>query len=801
MVINQNRQQRMGRVKWCLSLLCLILSANQAFAFEKKIQTSPSLLKERWNAHWISYPQSSKYEYGVYHFRKTFDMESIPASFIVNISADNRYRLFVNGISVCRGPARGDLEHWYFETIDIAPYLKEGKNSVAAVVWNFGEYKPGAQMSLRTGFILQGNSEVEEIVNTGKGWKAYVNDAYSPITENRHDVGCSDYVEGILYPWGWENTDYSDDHWKHAETNESGQPYGTGTEYTRVLMPRDIPLMEESVLRMADIRKAEGIQIPQLFLKGNSPLSIPARQKVVLLIDQSYLTTAYPVISLSGGKGAVVRLTYAEALMKDGQKGNRNEIEGKSMNGPSDIFIADGGDNRMYTPLWFRTYRYIKLEVETKEEPIQINDLYGLFTAYPFTEEGSFNSNDPDLDKIWEVGWRTARLCAHETYFDCPYYEQLQYIGDTRIQALISLYVSGDDRLMCKAIRLFDWSRTYEGITLSRYPTQLKQIIPPFSLYWINMVHDFNMYRDDPEFIKTCIPGVKSILEWFVNKIDPETGLLGPIPHWNFTDWPKDWPWSSLRSTGGVPPGAIEGGSAILSLQLAYTLKEAVDLFSMYGEENLAYHYQDIYQSICTHVWEKCWDDKRQLLKDDLKGTSYSQHANIMGILADAVPSSYQAALFDRINTDTSLIQATYYYRFYLFRALKKVGKADQYLSMLQFWYNMLDLGLTTFAEEPEPSRSDCHAWSSSPLFDFLATVCGIEPDSLGFRSVKIEPSPGHLNTVEGIVPHPLGKIEVKLKKEGEALTGSIILPAGLHGRYMYKSCEVILQEGLNLIK
>ncbi len=800
MVKIQNKQNTGGQARWRLTLLCLALTVGHALAYDNNIQPSLSLTTQRWNAHWVTYPEISGYEYGVYHFRKTFDMESVPSSFIINVSGDNRYRLFVNGISVCRGPARGDPDHWYFETVDISPFLKPGKNSLAAVVWNFGIYKPGAQMSLKTGFILQGNSEKEEIVNTGKGWKVYENNSYSPLTANRHDVGCSDKVDGNLYPWGWEETNYNDEHWEEVSLDVKGQPYGTGTEYTWVLRPRDIPMMEESVLRMAEIRKTEGIQLSRQFLEGKSPLLIPANKKVTLLIDQSYLTTAYPVISLSGGKGTTIQLTYAESLTKNGEKNYRGEIEGKELHGPSDMFIADGSENRIFSPLWFRTYRYIALEVETKEESILIHDLYGIFTAYPFSEKGAFSSNDPALDKIWEVGWRTARLCAHETYFDCPYYEQLQYIGDTRIQALISLYVSGDDRLMRKAILLFDWSRTHEGITLSRYPTRLKQIIPPFSLYWINMVHDYMMYRDDPEFIQSCIPGVKTILEWFEDKIDHKTGLLGHIPHWNFVDWPKEWPWSNLHPTGGVPPGAIEGGSAILSLQLAYTLKDAVELLSGYGEEELAKHYQEIYQSICTHAWEKYWDEEKKLLKDDLEGTSYSQHANIMGILSDAIPVNLQADLLSRIVKDTSLIQATYYYRFYLFRALKKAGLSNQYLSNLQPWYDMLDLGLTTFAEEPEPSRSDCHAWSASPLFDFLATVCGIEPAEAGFRSVKIEPAPGHLKEIKGIVPHPSGKIEVNLKKSGKHLIGTIILPTGLSGLYKYGSNNITLQEGINQI-
>ncbi len=87
---------------------------------------------------------------------------------------------------------------------------------------------------------------------------------------------------------------------------------------------------------------------------------------------------------------------------------------------------------------------------------MQLESLKASFTAYPFNERASFNAGAPDLDKIWEISWRTARLDAHETYMDTPYYEQLQYIGDTRIQALISYAVAGDDRLARQALQAFD---------------------------------------------------------------------------------------------------------------------------------------------------------------------------------------------------------------------------------------------------------------------------------------------------------------------------------------------------------
>lgn len=766
------------------------------------IQAAPSdrLLTQRWNASWITCPNVSIYDYGVYHFRKTFNISKRPESFVINISADNHYRLYVNGTPVCNGPSRGDIQHWYYETVDIASFLDTGENVLAVVVWNFGEYTPGAQMTLNTGLIVQGNNPMEEIVNTDNSWKVIQNRAYSPSIVYRQDVGCAESIDGKLYPWGWEQCAYNDSDWQKARLLDKGQPYGTGTSYSHVLAQREIPLMEESQLRINTVRRTENITVSDNFLKGTEALVVPANRKVTILLDQDYLTNAYPELKISGGKGAEVKLTYSEALFQDGAKGNRNEIENKTIIGFIDKFYPDGGKDHLFRTLWFRTYRYIQLEITTQDQELIINDLYGMFTAYPFKENGYFKSDDISIEKIWNVGWRTARLCAHETYFDCPYYEQLQYVGDTRIQALISLYVDGDDRLMKQAIKMFDYSRSHEGITTSRYPSRVPQYIPPFSLYWINMVHDYWMYRDDETFVKECMPGLKTVLEWFSEKVDSESGMLGALPHWNFVDWPVQWPWSNDSPTGGVPPGGVSGHSAVLSLQLAYTLKDAIDLLREFGEDDLVGKYQSLYELICKNTYQKCWDSDKQLLSDDPVHTSYSQHVNIMGILSDAIPQEKQKDLFEKIDSDPNLIQATFYYRFYLFRALEKVGLAERYTQMLKPWYEMLDMGLTTFAENPEPTRSDCHAWSSSPLYDLLSIVCGIKPSSSGFKTVKIKPHLGHLKEIKGRVPHPAGYIDVDLRKQDMGLEGSITLPENVLGIYLFNNEKIELHPGVNII-
>ncbi|MEO7487138.1 MAG: alpha-rhamnosidase, partial [Ferruginibacter sp.] len=486
---------------------------------------NPDLLKKQWPANWISCPGISQREYGVYHFRKSFSLDKKPDHYIIHISADNRYRLWVNGTAVCSGPARGDLYNWYFETVDLSPYLQQGRNTIAVQVWNLAIYAPTAQVSSRTGLIVQGDEAAQAMVNTDETWKVVKDEAYTPCAledgSYHREVGAGDHVNGSAYPWDWQQVNYPDEKWLTATSSYNGLTFGNGSGNMWIMEPRTIPLMEERLQRIPVVRRAAGIANNADFLTGKKALTIPANQKVSILMDQTFNTVAYPELITSNGKGALVKITYAEALKDTAEeKGNRNEIEGRTIMGTYDEYEPDGGHNRLFRPLWFRTYRYMQLDITTKDEPLVIEDLYGRYTGYPFEEKGSFSSNDTSLKKIWEVGWRTARLCAGETYFDCPYYEQLQYIGDTRIQALVSLYVAGDDRLMRKAINDFYNSRVPEGLTQSRYPSTELQIIPPFSLFWVSMIHDYYMHRKDDAFIKKYLLGITGVLDWYEKNID-----------------------------------------------------------------------------------------------------------------------------------------------------------------------------------------------------------------------------------------------------------------------------------------
>ena len=742
-------------------------------------------------ARWIGVPGAPPFDYGVYHFRRAFELAERPATFVVHVTADNRYQLFANGERVAWGPARGDLRHWRYETVDLAPYLRAGRNVLAAVVWNFGVHAPQAQQTHATGFLLQAEGEAEKTVSTDKGWKGVRNAAYAPLVVPREELhyqyyvaGPGDRVDAAAYPWGWEQPDFDDSAWPFAEQGAVGSARDARDAPTPwMLVPRSIPPMEEKPIRFAGVRRMEGVAVPATAPPTGPPWVVPARAKAIVLLDQDHLTTAYPELTVSGGRGATVTLGYAEALFQKGTriKGHRGEVDGKEFRGVRDAFVADGGARRTFRPLWWRTYRYVQLEIETADEPVTIEDLTAVATSYPFTVRARLatgGADQLDLDRLLEVGWRTARLCAHETYMDCPYYEQLQYAGDTRIQALVSLYMTGDARLMRNAIAQLDDSRTPEGLTQSRAPTRLQQYIPPFSLWWIGMVHDYWRYQDDAPFVRRMLPGVRAVLSFFAER-QSEDGTLGPLPWWNFVDWVKEW-------RHGVPPE--EGAaSAPLDLQLLLAYQYAADLEAAVGSPARAAEMREAAARLRSTIPARYWDAGRGLFADTPSRSRFSQHANVLAVLAGLVEGAEARAVLERVLADTTLAPGSIYFRHYLHAAVNRAGLGDRYLDLLEPWWRMLREGLSTWAETNEPDvRSDCHAWGASPNFELFRTVLGVDSAAPGFRRVAIRPFLGRLTRLSGAIPHPRGEVAVSLALERGALRATITLPDGVDGELLW---------------
>lgn len=791
-------------LKKILTVLSLVLSVIAVDAQH----INPYLLTKRWDARWIQVPGTPARDYGIYLFRKTIELPAKRDKLVVHVSGDNRYKLYVNGNLVSHGPARNDLYYWNYETVDIAAYLTAGKNTISAIVWNDGDMRPEGQISNRTGFLLQADDTADNAFNTNNTWKCIQEPSYQPITGIGYSAyyvaGPGEFRDMHQAMRGWTQQDFDDSNWKNAaHIGWSGAtPKGVGDISGWMMVPSTLPQMELKPQRFAAVRRASGVAVPAAFPATKAAVTIPANTHAVMLIDQSFLTNAYPVLQFSKGNNASVTIGYAEALFDSipasgwgYTKGNRNVIENKVFAGRRDSIISNGSDNQVFTTLSYRTFRYVQVSIRTKEEPLTIEDFSNVFTGYPFTFNAKLQANDATLDKIMEIGWRTARSCAVETYMDCPYYEQLQYIGDGRIQALVSLYNSGDDRLVRNAISQMDHSRIAEGITLSRHPSFSPQQIPTFSLWYIGMVYDYWMYRGDSAFVADKMQGIRDVL-WFFSKYQQPDGTLKGTPYWMFTDWVENRPgWD-----GGTPPYGKDGGSAILDLQLLWALQLAATLEMQFGSNANAAIYQSKAGQLQNSIRNKYWNDAKKLFADTYDKDLYSQHANALAILTNTITGNDATALAKKMLTDATLAPASIYFKYYLHLACVKAGLGNDYLKWLDIWRENIKMGMTTWAEISEISqaRSDCHAWGSSPNIEMFRIVLGIDTDAPGFSKVKIEPHLGDIRNISGSIPHPNGTLAASYRLENGKWAISIELPAKTSGNLVWKGKQYPLKAGTN---
>jgi alpha-L-rhamnosidase len=770
--------------------ILLLIISNLLYVQAGRSQSKPVPTSNRpWNADWVASPNDAGTAYGIYYYRKSIDLAARPVSFIIHVSADNRYKLYVNGTLVSLGPARGDTYFWNYETVDLAPYLTAGKNMISALVFNEAQFRPEAQISVRTAFIMQGNSTNEEILNTNNTWKCIRDAGHQPVpgyffaASKGEMVNMNQTVKG-----DWTAVNYDDSAWPYAAKVMDGRLKGMAWGIDWALVPSTLPAREMTYQRITKLRNAIGMSVPPAFPGEKTPVTIPANTTVTLLLDQNFETNAYVTLNFSGGKDAGISLGYAESLFDKGSRGsrksNRNEVEGKDFIGRIDSLIADGSKGQSFTTLNFRTYRYIRLIVQTKNEPLIIDDLYGTFTGYPFKRTAGFNTNDTEIKKILDIGWRTARLNAWETYTDCPYYEQLQYIGDTRIQALVSYYNTNDDRLARNALTLMDHSRIAEGVTRSCYPTKGTQIISTFSLWYICMLHDYWMYRNDSDFVKDKLVGERAVLDFFSKYQQPD-GSLKDTPYWAFVDW--------AGNLAGDVKGA-DGSAAIYDLQLLWAYQWAAEMEAKIGLHDYAVIYNQKAAQLKATIQRKYWDPVKKLYADTKEKNGFSQHVNSLAILTGMLQNAELPALSKRLLTDTTLTQCTIYFKYYLHQALVNGGMGNGYMTWLDVWRNNIKMGMTTWGEvsDLQGTRSDCHAWGSSPNIEFFRTVLGIDSYAPGFTKIKIEPHLGTLTNVSGDIPHPNGKVSVSYKLRNGKWQISINLPEKTSGMLVQSRCEFI---------
>ena len=757
-----------------------------------------------WSAEGISRPRPDAGPFRVRYFRRRFDGPA-GAKLIAHVSADTRYKLWCNGVLVSRGPAKGDVFHTFYDTVDVSEHLRRGANVLAAQVEYYGDvfcnYREGgasvSHMTAAPGFVLDGvlrgtdAGEIEALHTDGR-WRVLIDRAYRHQIEETysHCVGMLEDFDCRGYPWGFAEPEFDDSAWPKArEVCEALRLDADHDVYMpHRLVPRMIAPLEESAPRRfaGAFRSPTGEDLAawSAMLAGAGSVTVPANAEAVVLIDAGEVTTGYPQIRFSGGGGASIKLRYAEALIQQtAVKAHRGDLALGEVRGYCDIVRPDG-EERAYEPFFWRTFRFLRVEVATGEQVLTIDSLQHVFTAYPFRALAQVAASDPDTEGIWEMSWRTARLCAHETYEDCPYYEQLQYAGDTQVQAMVSYVVAGDASLARQFLYQFDWSRRHDGLTRSRYPSRVPQIIPFWSLHWVMSVRDYWQYTGDRRALQELLPGVLAVMDYFERHRTAD-GIVGPLDGWLVADWCPQW--TAEVDGNGVPPGCSSGRGAFASMITAAALKDAAELASAAGMDPCEIVRRAEALRAATH--EIFYDDSRGLYRDTPEGEIASAFTNVWAILA-GMPCD-AGRLAERIARDKSLCELTVYSTYFAWRALAEAGRYELMGELLGPWRRMLRAGFGTCPEilDFASTRSDCHAWGCGPMVEYLREILGVRPAQPGYAAIGIEPKPAGLEFARGRVPltrlnaaEPARFVQVDWRIEAGRFVLKLELPEGVPG-------------------
>lgn len=772
------------------------------------------------------------------YFRKAVTCREMPGKCVLDITANTRYRLWVNGNPILSGPCKGDWNSHYYETVDVTEYLHPGENVFAVQVLFLNPYAVGEQygnertpvlaavsspvghrLALEGEILDPAGNPLEDLTTGEADWQVYLNSAYYIKCKeiNCNSGGFCEDVDFEKEPVGWKepgyqcrmaDSDFQAGAWWDAVSFETVLPNDFNRKVGFVgkfqMKERPIPLLFEE----EDILSRElGTNVFEKDGQALDEITVSPGESVRMVFSKEKVTNAYMRYSFAGGKGGRAVFTYFEKFVKEGDDIPRDDYENGVIEGMSEEILLPGSPFT-FEPFWVRTFRFIEIVLEAGEEPIRFFRPRLRRTGYPMNRVSFVKSREPWVEEVWEMCVATLQNCMLETYMDCPFYEQMQFLMDTRLQALFHYVVDGDTRLARKALWDFHCSMTPDGLMHGKYPSSFPQIISTFSLYFIFMLRDYYWQTGDAEEVKRYRSDVDVILEYFDRHIT-ENGLVEQVGYWAFVDWQKEW-----TESGGVPSAAAHGPSTIHNLMYAYALQCAAELVQATGRKALAQEYLDRQQAICERIKELCWDQERGMYREGPDFIQFTQHAQSWAALNGMGTREERRKMLLHAMREPDVISCSFSTSYELFRALEQENLYGETEKLMARWAALREKHCTTCPEEPDKGRSENHAWSALPMYEMVRKLAGVEPGEPGWKTVLVRPHLEYLTELQGRAATPFGAVDfryapyeqMKADAEFRDLETEVAMNVGFHNLIPEETemgtggicCQVTLPRGMS---
>ena len=690
------------------------------------------------------------------HFRREFEISSLPEKALVHVTADARYTLYVNGKWVGHGPARGVQAMWPYDEIDIAPYLVVGKNVVAALLYHYGSSNYTYIFEGIHGFLLSGTVDG---VNIGTDEQWLVREAPGYIRDVGRCASQYAYLEWFDCREGesdWMMPEYQcKEDWKNPSAEACRLP---GCAPWTNFMKRYFPMPSMEILRpelrlQGKLVSGENWQEQKILAQyiTADTLIWDGSDGGVKVFDFGGEVVGHLILDVESPEdGAVLDFCCFEAFDKDGHPWIN--LRGYSCYGGR-LYLGKGANHHELTMPWgFRAVMLLDRTGGKLNAELSIRE-----TVYPLDIKGEFKVDDERLAGIWKICLETQRHCMYDAYMDGPWREFAQWWGDALVQAVNTFALSTDDRLLVRGHEIVAARTLPNGLTYGVAPAvSPSAVLPDYSAIFLISLYAHYFQTGSTELYTKHRDTAFNIIKFFVR--ESENGLM-PVDkrYWYFVDWCRD-----------------------------LDKQETYNLLAVYGMDKIAEIARVTGDTEVAEVCKSCADR----IGAALEFTDPAPHAAAMAVLTGRFPQFHekwkQEIILPFLNSDHKIPRRpSCYFSYYLFEAGKILGcDAEIIDAITRWWGEMLDMGLTNTPEHwPEnfsAGNSRCHAWSAHPMVFFRDIICGVRQKSVRWDQIIFKPLgvPGKL--VEGIFPTPHGEIKVRIDRRNGAVKDEIILPAGI---------------------
>ena len=611
-------------------------------------------------------------------YRKNFIINKTDKKYTISITADDYYKLYINGSFICQGPAPGYHFSYYYNTIDITDYLTDGKNIIAVHtyyqglinrVWQSGDN--------RTGLCACVYEDKKELFSTDESWKYIYDESF---LENSEAIGYNtQYTENIdmqKHLHGWTELNYNDSRWINAVVNQN-----------------DDHTLKESY-------------IPCVCVYAMNWKSVEKINKNEYIIDFGKEIAGGLRLEIQGKKGSTIELMCAEELDKNGipryqMRCNVLYREIWTLSGKTDII-----ENFDY-----KAFRYVL--IKTDESGFTPDNLKAVVRHYPVDNKIKFNHENEKLKKVWDICENAVIMASQESFLDCPSREKGQYLGDLTVTAISHSLITRDTRLFKKALYDFaDSAKTCKGL-MAVSSSSFMQEIADYSLLYPYQLLKYYQLSGDRQTLEELLSVAENMLDFF-RQYDRGDGLLdGVKAKWNLVDWPdnlRDNYDFELTKPIGNGCHAVINAYYYGALKITDEIRDILNLEKIHNSEKIKNSFIKAFM-------------KNGLFTDCENSNHSSLHSNALPLFFNMIDNNQAKPIIDLIK-DKKLCCGVYF-SYFVLQGLCNYKREDIAFEFItsedeNSWMNMINEGATScfeaWGKEKKWNTSLCHPWASAPV-------------------------------------------------------------------------------------